>query len=192
MKFIWYKSAMDCIYAAKRVGQYGDIFTMYKFRTMVKNADKKGGSSTSEDDPRITPVGHFLRKTKIDELPQLFNVFLGNMALIGWRPEAPEYRNTLPVEILWTKPGIVGIAQLWDFDEGAMLRGKEDPDQFYREHILPGKRSLELYYVNNQNIWLDTWILLQIIGRLLRLPVARFSRWCIAQGRLTLPQILAS
>lgn len=182
---------MSLLYKATRLGRHGDTFTMYKFRTMVKNADKMGGSSTADDDPRITRAGRFLRKTKLDELPQLLNVLRGEMALVGWRPEAVEYRDTFPAEILATKPGIVGIAQLWDFDEGAMLAGKEDPDQFYRDHILPGKRSLELYYVNNQNIWLDSWILLQIIGKMLRLPVARFSRWCIRRGHLTLPPILA-
>lgn len=183
---------MSIFYKAPRLGQFGDTFTMYKFRTMVKNADKMGGSSTADDDPRVTKIGRFLRKTKLDELPQLLNILQGEMKLIGWRPEAVEYRDTFSFEILKTKPGIVGIAQLWDFDEGAMLAGKEDPDQFYRDHILPGKRSLELYYVNNQNIWLDLWILLQITKRLLRLPVGRFSKWCIKLGRLTLPPILAS
>jgi lipopolysaccharide/colanic/teichoic acid biosynthesis glycosyltransferase len=158
---------MEIFYKAQRIGQFGKPFTMYKFRTMVKNADKIGGSSTSDDDPRITRLGKFLRKTKLDELPQFINVFKGDMNLIGWRPEALEYLNTFRSEILETKPGIIGLATLWDSDEGAMLAGSLDPDREYVDNILPKKRELEYYYVINKSIWLDLQIVLGFIKKLL-------------------------
>src|SRR3990167_4546690 len=105
---------MSLFYRAKRIGKNGKIFELLKFRTMVLNADQVGGSSTSDDDPRITRIGKFLRKTKLDELPQLVNVLRGDMKIIGWRPESPEYLSTIPKEVLATKPGIIGWATLSD------------------------------------------------------------------------------
>src|SRR5690348_16433282 len=97
------------LYKAVRIGKSGKQFLMLKFRTMVKNADKIGGSTTADSDPRITRIGRILRKTKLDELPQIINVMRGEMSLIGWRPEAPEYLSTLPPLVLATKPGIIGL-----------------------------------------------------------------------------------
>lgn len=162
---------MSILYRAVRVGQHGLPFTLYKFRTMVENADAIGGSSTADDDPRITCVGRILRKTKLDELPQLINVIKGDMALIGWRPESPEYLDTIPLEVLATKPGIIGWATLHDIDEGAALKGQADPDAYYVEHILPEKRKNELWYVQNKNLWLDikiVWLTLLSVLRLRR------------------------
>lgn len=158
---------MSIFYKAQRLGQYGKPFTMYKFRTMVKNADKIGGSSTSDDDPRITKIGRFLRKTKLDELPQLINLLKGDMKLIGWRPEALEYLNTFDPRILETKPGIIGLATLWDSDEGAMLAGSLNPDEEYVDKILPMKRSLELQYIQQKSIWLDLQIIFGFIKKIL-------------------------
>ncbi len=133
---------------------------------MIKGADKTGVSSTSEDDPRITKIGKFLRKTKLDELPQLINLIKGDIKLIGWRPEVPRYLNTIPAEVLATKPGIFGLATLWDIDEGALLKGQADPDKYYEDHILPKKRQLELEYVRNKSFKLDLWILSETLKKL--------------------------
>lgn len=158
---------MAIIYKATRVGQFGKPFTLYKFRTMVKNADKLGGSSTSDTDPRITWWGKILRKTKLDELPQLANWIKGDVALIGWRPESPEYAGTILPDVLATRPGIIGYATLYDIDEGAELAGKEDPDKYYAEVILPRKRELELWYVRNRSWSLDLWIIWETFRKLI-------------------------
>src|SRR3990167_6923438 len=107
---------------------------------MVEGADKLGGSSTADDDPRITKIGRILRKTKLDELPQIWNWIKGDMNLIGWRPEVPEYLHTIPTEVLMTKPGIIGWATLSDMDEGFTLKGSLNPDKDYEDKILPKKR----------------------------------------------------
>ena len=122
---------------------------------MVEFADKIGGSSSGDNDVRITRVGRILRKTKLDEIPQIINWIKGDVALVGWRPEAPEYSHTIPEEVLQTKPGIIGWATLSDMDEGAELAGKENPDKYYEEVILPRKRELELWYVRNKSFWFD-------------------------------------
>jgi len=160
---------MSIIYKARRVGKNGKIFTLYKFRTLVENADRIGGSTTSDNDPRITRVGRVLRKTKLDELPQLYNWLKGDIALIGWRPESPEYLDTIPPEVLATKPGIFGLATLWDMDEGKFLQelGAIDPDAAYREVILPQKRKLELQYVQTKSFSLNAKILAQTLWRLI-------------------------
>lgn len=161
---------MSIFYKAQRIGQYGTPFTMYKFRTMIQNADKLGGSSTSDDDPRITLIGKILRKTKLDELPQLINVIKGDMDIIGWRPEALEYLHTYNFTgILLTKPGIIGLATLWDSDEGALLAGSDDPDRDYLEKILPMKRKLEQYYVKHRSFLFDIKILLDTFLKICRL-----------------------
>ena len=134
---------------------------------MVVGADRIGGSSTADDDPRITKLGKILRKTKLDELPQIINILRGEMVLIGWRPEAPEYLRTIPKEVLGTKPGIIGLATLADINEGAELAGKENPDKYYKEVILPRKRELELYYAINKNWKLNLYIIWQTIKKLL-------------------------
>lgn len=158
---------MSIFYKSQRIGKNGKLFTLYKFRTMVENADKIGPSSTSDDDQRITKIGKLLRKTKLDELPQLFNWLKGDMALIGWRPEVPKYLSTFPDEVLGTKPGIIGLATLWDIDEGSTLAGSTDPDRDYEERIMPKKRELELYYVRNRSFALDMKILTQTLWRIL-------------------------
>lgn len=158
---------MSILYRATRVGQFGEPFTLYKFRTMVEDADKIGGSSTSDTDPRITWWGKILRKTKLDELPQLLNVLNGDMAFIGWRPEALEYLDTFPLEVLLTKPGIIGYATLQDMDEGAFLKDFPDPDAAYRDLILPLKRTNELWYVRNKCLYLDLYIIFATIKKMI-------------------------
>src|SRR4030042_4571958 len=106
---------MNRIFRQKRVGKNGKIFLLFKIRTMTT---KKGSLSTAKDDPRITKIGRFLRKWRLDELPQIWNILKGDMVLIGWRPEVPEYLDTIPKEVLSTKPGIIGLATLYDINEG--------------------------------------------------------------------------
>jgi len=135
---------------------------------MIVDADKTGISSTADDDPRITKLGRILRKTKLDELPQVINLLRGEMALIGWRPEHPKFLHTIPKEVLETKPGIIGLATLEDMDEGKTLEGSKDPDSDYVKYILPKKRELELYYVQNKSLWLNLKIIFLTTYRLLK------------------------
>lgn len=143
---------------------------MCKFRTMVVNADKVGGSSTADDDPRITRAGRILRKLKLDELPQLINVVLGDMSLVGPRPEVQEYVDLFTKEeqeILVVRPGITDWATLWNADEGAVLAGQADPDQAYRELIRPTKIRLQLQYVREHSLLTDIRILMLTLLKIL-------------------------
>lgn len=164
-------------YRGERVGRYGKMFRIFKFRTMVSNAEKLGGSSTADDDPRITQIGKMLRKYKIDELPQLFNVFLGQMSLVGPRPEVKKFVDMYTSReraILSVRPGITDWASIWNSDEGAILAGAEDPDKAYMELIRPEKIRLQLKYVENASFVTDLKILLQTVAKLLkqRTPIA--------------------
>ena len=158
---------MKIIYRSDRIGKNGRLFSMYKLRTMVNNADKIGGSSTADNDPRITKIGKYLRKYKLDELPQLINVLKGDCTLVGWRPEVPEYLDTIHEEVLATKPGLTGLATLHDYDEGKILSHANDPDDYYRKKILPKKRELELYYVRHKSFKLDMKILIHTFLKLI-------------------------
>src|SRR5215210_5013258 len=135
------------LYRAPRIGLHGRPFRMYKFRTMVVDADRIGGSSTPDDDPRITPVGRILRRHKLDELPQLINVLTGEMSLVGPRPQvqwAVELYSPLERQILTVPPGITDYASLRFTNEGELLRGSADPDKAYIEQIHPEKMRLSL------------------------------------------------
>lgn len=149
-------------YRGVRVGRYGKAFRMYKFRTMVVNAEKIGGPSTADDDPRITRIGKLLRKYKLDELPQLINVLRGEMSLVGPRPEVPLYVEMFTEDekaILSVRPGMTDWASIWDSDEGALLAGSEDPEKVYMEKVRPEKIRLQLEYVRNHSLWTDLKIL---------------------------------
>ena len=146
-----------------RVGRHGKPFRIFKFRTMVINAENLGGPSTAAGDPRITRVGKFVRSYNLDELPQFINVLKGEMSIVGPRPEVPEYVDTFTPEetsILSVRPGITDWATLWIRDEGKMLEGSEDPERAYLEKIWPEKHRLELEYVKSQSIWIDFKIML--------------------------------
>ena len=158
-------------YRGVRIGRFGKPFTIFKFRTMVANAELLGGSCTADDDPRITPVGRFLRKHKLDELPQLFNVLKGNMSFVGPRPEVQKYVamfNEEEKQILTVKPGITDWATLWDSDEGAMLAGKPDAEQAYLDRIRPEKIRLQLKYVRERRFWTDMKIIFATVSLVLR------------------------
>ena len=163
------------LYRGVRIGRYGRPFRMCKFRTMVVNAEGLGGSSTADDDPRITPIGGALRRYKLDELPQLFNVVTGDMSLVGPRPEVEAYvRMFSPEErrILDVRPGITDWATLSNPDEGAVLRGRVDPERAYLEEIRPQKVRLQLEYVSRQSLAVD----LGILGATLRHVISRVAR----------------
>jgi lipopolysaccharide/colanic/teichoic acid biosynthesis glycosyltransferase len=149
-------------YRGVRVGRYGKLFRIFKFRTMVVNAEKIGGSSTADDDPRITKIGKFIRKYKLDELPQLINVLKGEMSFVGPRPEVQHYVNMFTAgekAILSVRPGITDWASFWNSDEGAILAGSPDPEKTYMEKIRPEKIRLQLRYVREQSFWIDLKII---------------------------------
>ena len=157
-------------YRGRRVGLDGRAFHIFKFRSMVLNAEKLGPSSTSDRDPRITRIGAFLRRYKLDELPQLFNVLAGEMHFVGPRPEVQKYVDMYTDEekaILSVRPGITDWASIWNSDEGAVLAGSADPDRAYEELIRPTKLRLQLLYVREQSIATDLAILLCTAVRLL-------------------------
>ncbi len=158
-------------YRGVRVGLHGRTFRIFKFRTMVVNAEKLGGSSTADGDPRITAIGNKLRKYKLDELPQLFNVFLGDMSLVGPRPEVKHYTDMFTAEekaILSVRPGITDWASIWNPEEGAILAGAADPDKAYMELIRPNKLKLQMKYARKQSFITDLKIILLTLLAIVR------------------------
>ena len=160
---IWVKldSRGPVLYRGRRVGIDGQPFHMYKFRTMVQGAESRGPAVTYRDDPRITKAGRFLRRTKLDEFPQLLNVLKGEMSLVGPRPEDPSYVELYTPEqrrVLNVKPGITGPTQLEYRDEASMLHG-DSVDEEYVMRIMPEKLKLDLEYVRTRSLLLDLKIL---------------------------------
>ena len=156
-------------YRGVRVGRFGKPFRMFKFRTMVANADQIGGPSSASDDVRITRLGRFLRQYKLDEFPQLINVLRGEMSLVGPRPEVTEEVLLYTPEekrLLDVRPGITDWASIQFRNEGEILRGSADPHQAYREKIRPQKIQLGLEYVQRQSLSVDCRILLQTLRAL--------------------------
>ena len=137
-------------YRQVRVGKDGKEFRIFKFRTMVVDADKKGLAITVGRDNRITRMGRFLRKTKLDELAQLLNVFLGDMSFVGPRPEVPKYVNMYTPyqrQVLLVRPGITDYASIAYRNENDMLAGSEDPERMYIDVIMPDKIELNMKYL---------------------------------------------
>jgi lipopolysaccharide/colanic/teichoic acid biosynthesis glycosyltransferase len=151
-------------YRGVRAGRHGNPFRIFKFRTMVMNAEALGSASTAEDDLRITRVGRILRKVKLDEFPQLLNVLRGEMSLVGPRPQvtwAVEQYTAEERTILRVRPGITDPASVRFRNESEILRGSADPDKDYFEKIHPEKMRLSIEYVRKQSFLLDCKILLQ-------------------------------
>ena len=149
-----------------RVGEKGREFEILKFRTMVVDAEKLGKQITVGNDNRITKIGAFLRKYKLDELPQLINVFKGDMSLVGPRPEVPRYvklYNQEQKKVLEVKPGITDLASIRYRDENDLLGGVENPEEFYINTIMPDKLALNLEYISKNNIVFDIYIILKTI-----------------------------
>jgi lipopolysaccharide/colanic/teichoic acid biosynthesis glycosyltransferase len=149
-----------------RIGEKNKEFEILKFRTMVVDAEKLGRQITVGNDNRITKIGAFLRKYKLDELPQLINVFKGDMSLVGPRPEVPRYvklYNEEQKKVLEVKPGITDLASIRYRDENDLLGEAENPDEFYINTIMPDKLALNLEYINKNNIFVDIYIILKTI-----------------------------
>ena len=152
-----------------RVGRGGAPFRIWKFRTMVADAERLGGALTVGEDPRITRVGRFLRRTKLDELPQLFNVLAGQMSLVGPRPEVARYvANYTEAErrVLELVPGVTDPASLEYRDEASVLAARPDPEKAYVEEIAPHKIRLNLEYAARATRWSDLWIILRTVAHL--------------------------
>lgn len=158
------ESRGEMFFSQKRIGKDEQAFQILKFRTMFLDAEKKGQITVGDRDPRITRVGFFLRKYKLDELPQFWNVLIGEMSIVGPRPEVPYYVNFYDKnqrQVFKVKPGITDYASLKYFDENVLLGKSENPEQTYIQEIMPQKLALNLEYVNHHNFSKD----LKIIGK---------------------------
>jgi lipopolysaccharide/colanic/teichoic acid biosynthesis glycosyltransferase len=172
MVLVWWEDKHSPFYVAVRVGRGGAPFRMVKLRSMIIDADSKGASSTSNSDQRITPVGHFIRRYKVDEITQLWNVLLGDMSLVGPRPQVQQGVDVYTEqerEMLRVRPGITDLASIVFADEGSILQGSQDPDTDYDRLIRPWKSRLALIYVHGRSMGLDLRLILATI-------VALFSR----------------
>ena len=156
-------------YRGVRTGRHGTSFRMFKFRTMVVGAEKLGGTTTGENDSRVTPLGRLLRQYKIDEIPQLLNVLKGEMSFVGPRPEVAEYTEQYTANqrrILSVRPGITDFSSL-EFRNLQDVVGQKDTDGAYRTRVLPRKIALRLQYVDERSLATDLRILLRTV-------------WCVA------------
>lgn len=158
-------------YRGERAGRAGATFRILKFRSMVVDAERKGGFSTAIDDPRLTSIGRFLRKYKLDELPQFFNVLFGDMSLVGPRPQVLYYTSRYTGDellILMVRPGITDLASLYFVDMDAVL-GTGNVDDRYQAEIEPVKNQLRIRYVREQSYLLDLRILVETAFKLIGL-----------------------
>ncbi|HEY4523542.1 MAG TPA: sugar transferase [Candidatus Paceibacterota bacterium] len=163
--FAWRIKSYDrgpVFYRGERTGLKGKMFRIYKFRSMIIDAEKTGVSSTTDEDPRITPVGRLLRRTKLDELPQLINVFIGDMSIVGPRPEVKRFTDMYTDDekvLLNIRPGITDYASIWNSDEGEILKDSKDPDGDYLRLLRPEKIRLQLKYYHEMSLWTDLKII---------------------------------
>lgn len=172
MVLVWFHDFHSPLYIAPRIGRYGRAFNIIKLRSMVINADKSGVESTSSNDDRIIPVGRFIRRYKLDELSQLWNVLVGEMSLVGPRPNTRKGTDAYTDEekkLLSIRPGITDLASIVFADEGEILQEKSDPDLAYSQLIRPWKSRLGLIYVEKNSIWIDIQIIFYTL-------IAVFSR----------------
>jgi lipopolysaccharide/colanic/teichoic acid biosynthesis glycosyltransferase len=159
-------------YKQVRVGKNNSDFKLLKFRTMRPNSDKLGLLTVGGRDPRVTRVGYYLRKYKLDELPQLLNVFLGDMSLVGPRPEVRKYvdlYNQEQKKVLMVKPGITDYASILYSNENELLAKSENPETLYIEEIMPHKLKLNMEYINNPGLITDFKIILKTVAKIVGL-----------------------
>ena len=157
------------LFRQERVGKDFKPFKINKFRTMVTDAEQKGMQITVGKDNRITKVGHFLRKTKLDEFPQLFNVLFNEMSFVGPRPEVPKYvkyYNDYQKNVLKVKPGITDLASIEYRDESSLLAQSKDPEKTYVEEVLPQKLKLNIKYIQNMSVFYDLKLILKTLIRI--------------------------
>jgi len=155
---VWILDWHSPFYIAPRVGKNERLFKMLKLRSMIINADKSGVDSTSSNDKRITGVGRFIRKYKMDELSQLWNVLIGDMSLVGPRPNVKRETDLYTTEeklLLTVKPGITDFSSIVFSDEGDILKDQADPDIAYNQLIRPGKSMLGIFYIKNRSFFID-------------------------------------
>lgn len=169
----------EVFYRQTRVGRYGKHFALLKFATMLKNSPQIGtGEITVRNDPRILPLGGFLRKTKLNELPQLWNVLVGDMSIVGPRPMVPDTFSRYPQNAQTTlntvRPGLTGVGSIIFRDEERFLDGLADPVVFYREVIIPYKSELEMWYVAHQSIGLY-WLVIVVTAWIILFPDSNIS-----------------
>lgn len=172
-----WQSGRPVMFIQSRVGRHGRLFRLWKFRTMI---DAPGTMITAGEDPRITRLGRWLRRYKVDELPQLWNVWRGEMSLIGARPEVPAYvdqEDRLWRRVLAERPGITGLASLVYREEAKLLAAAEDPERLYRQQILPDKLKLNIEYLEKRS-WRTDCLLLWWTAR---------SSWLAAEAK---PEVL--
>ena len=169
MAGIYFNDGYPIFFKQTRIGKNGKKYKMFKFRTMIQNAEKlDGGTISTLNDPRITNFGRFLRKWKLDELPSLFNVLIGEMSIVGPRPDVPGYADNLEGDnkrIMSVLPGITGPATLKYSNEEHLLEGKKNPKKYNDEVIFPDKIRMNLYYIDNWSLWLDLKIIYKTIFR---------------------------
>lgn len=154
-----------------RVGKNEKEFKILKFRTMIIDAEKKGMQITVGKDSRITKVGHFLRKVKLDELPQLLNVFIGEMSFVGPRPEVPKYvamYTTQQKNVLRVSPGITDLASIEYRDENSILAKSDDPESIYINQIMQEKLKLNLEYIIKASFVFDIYLIFQTLFKIIR------------------------
>ena len=149
----------EVFYIQERVGQDGKVFGLLKFATMLKNSSSIGaGDITIHDDPRVLPFGKFLRKSKINELPQLWNVIIGDMSIVGPRPMIPNtyanYSKRAQDRLNTVRPGLTGIGSIIFRDEEHYLAELQEPMEFYKKNIIPYKSDLEIWFIENNSLWL--------------------------------------
>ena len=166
MYLVYRQDKHSPFYVAPRVGKNGVMFKMLKLRSMSVNADKSGVDSTSVDDIRITPIGHKIRRYKLDEFTQLWNVLIGDMSLVGPRPNVLSDTNLytdIEKGLLTVRPGITDFSSIVFSDEGDILKGRDDPDLTYNQLIRPWKSRLGLSYIKNQSLFLDFQLILYTV-----------------------------
>ncbi len=174
---VWIKCADrgPVFFRQERVGRHGTRFRIWKFRTMVVGAEKIGMSVTKDGDPRITSAGRVLRKTKLDELPQLLNVIAGEMSLVGPRPEVPRYvekYSDTQREVLELKPGITDLATLEFRNEEDLLKRADDVERFYVDYCIPTKIALNLQYARRSSFCSDLRLIFETVFPALHKPAA--------------------
>lgn len=183
MLLIWLQDFCSPFYIAPRARSRNRTFKMAKLRSMVKNADQRGGASTAANDRRITWVGKLIRQTKFDEVPQLWNVLVGDMSLVGPRPQVMRdvaFYTEAELGLFDTPPGITDFASIVFSDEGEILKGSENPDARYNQVIRPWKSRLGLFYVEHRGLTVDLCVIIfTVLGIVSRPRALRGVQWLL-------------
>jgi len=170
---IWIKadSKGPVFYRQTRVGRGNKDFRLFKFRSMRPDSDKLGLITVGGHDPRVTRSGYYIRKYKLDEFPQLINVFRGDMSLVGPRPEVRKYVDMYTPEqmrVLNVRPGITSMASIRYRNENEILAEADDPDKAYVEMVMPDKLAIDLQYVGRANLWTDIGLIFETLGAIIK------------------------